>query len=255
MEIIPFKEWLPEKIKEWQQETSKIDYKKDMTVGNVLVYNKLASSKSDARRLIEGKAVKLNGRTIQSSDELIEVGELNVGKLKMMSLGSYMRIHLLTCSNGSVSIEVSPLLQNLKQQAMADGLARAAEYMENKGYISVSSELNTEKLSSHFASLIDDNLINFEEDRHGILNIDVSIGKYLKPIKEVKEYVKNRDSIIKKLKEASVNDLMLSKFDCPQCGENMFRGSYNNGPWKDKDKKYNINGVCDNCDFKINELA
>lgn len=254
MEIIPFKEWSPEKVKEWQQETSQIDYSKDMTIVDVMVYNKLASSKNEARRLIQQKGVKINGRTVLSPDELIEPGELKVGKLKLMSLGNYMRMHVFTCSNGSVSIEVSPLLQKKKGEAIADAIAATANYMSDKGY--VGHEIYEDDRSQHFALLISKGLINYFEQKNGIIDIDLSLGEYLKPLEEVQKYVTQRDEVIQAIKDAKLKgELSLDSLKCPRCKKKAFRGAYNKSQWDKQDQKYNINGVCDECGFKLNELA
>ena len=53
-----------------------------MKIVDVITNNKMASSKSEARRLIAQGAVHLNGRKISSIEEEIEPGTLQVGKRK-----------------------------------------------------------------------------------------------------------------------------------------------------------------------------
>ena len=58
---------------------SKSDVKDGASLAEALVTGGLATSKSDARRLIEGKGITLSGQTITSPDQKIFLGDLSTG--------------------------------------------------------------------------------------------------------------------------------------------------------------------------------
>jgi tyrosyl-tRNA synthetase len=58
---------------------SKSDLKDGSSLAEALVKGGLAASKSEARRLIEGKGVTLSGQTIESPDQKIFLGDLSGG--------------------------------------------------------------------------------------------------------------------------------------------------------------------------------
>jgi tyrosyl-tRNA synthetase len=58
---------------------SKNDVKDGSSLAEALVAGGLASSKSDARRLIEGKGITLSGQTILDPDQKIFLGDLSLG--------------------------------------------------------------------------------------------------------------------------------------------------------------------------------
>ena len=58
---------------------SRIEAREGKSLAECLVTGGLASSKSDARRLIEGKAIKLSGLTIENPDQKVYLGDLKDG--------------------------------------------------------------------------------------------------------------------------------------------------------------------------------
>jgi tyrosyl-tRNA synthetase len=58
---------------------SKADVKDGFSLAEALVKGGLASSKSDARRLIEGKGITLSGQTIENPDQKVFAGDLSSG--------------------------------------------------------------------------------------------------------------------------------------------------------------------------------
>gem|GEM_PF-235247 len=74
------------KSKETPEDIPEVKVKKGMSIIDVLVYSKLVSSKSEARRVIEQKGVKLNGTVMDSTDTSVQDGILQVGKRKFIRL-------------------------------------------------------------------------------------------------------------------------------------------------------------------------
>ena len=70
---------IPESIKEYP-------LKNEKTIIDVMVNSGLASSKSDARRKIKQKGVRLDGEVVQDGNALISKGVLQVGKRRVINL-------------------------------------------------------------------------------------------------------------------------------------------------------------------------
>jgi len=74
------------KSKEMPEDIPEVKVKKGTLLIDVLVSSKLISSKSEARRVIEQKGVKLNGIVIDSIETSVQEGTLQVGKRKFLNL-------------------------------------------------------------------------------------------------------------------------------------------------------------------------
>lgn len=74
------------KSKEAPEDMPEIAVKKGTALVDVLVSRKLVPSKSEARRVIEQKGVRLNGNVITAIDTVAEAGTLQVGKRKFVRL-------------------------------------------------------------------------------------------------------------------------------------------------------------------------
>ena len=70
---------IPEDIKE-------VKVKKGTLLVDVLLKEGLVSSKSDAKRLIEQKGIKVNDKAVESMEEKVSEGIVRVGKRKFLKL-------------------------------------------------------------------------------------------------------------------------------------------------------------------------
>lgn len=72
--------------KEVPEDIPEVKAKKGTLLIDVLVASKLVSSKSEARRVIKQKGVKLNGAVIDSIETTVQAGTLQVGKRKFRTV-------------------------------------------------------------------------------------------------------------------------------------------------------------------------
>ena len=66
--------------------TEEIKVNNGDNIVDVLVQNGLCSSKGEARRLIEGKGVKFNGKVVDKNFTITTAGELMVGKKRKVAI-------------------------------------------------------------------------------------------------------------------------------------------------------------------------
>ena len=223
-----------------------------------MVHSKLIPSKSQARKLIDQKGVRLNGKLVTAHDAIIELGELKVGKLKVFSLGHYLKLHIMCSSGGTASVDLSPLFQSKKIEAIADALRSTAFFMERKAYLKIPVQLSDERiLSDHFKKLLLSGLMNYVERENGIIEIDVYMDEYMKDLDEIIKYVKYRDIAVELIKNQKKKDGITWNLECPKCKKSTLNGAYNIILGGNPEEKYNVNGSCQNysCSFKFNELA
>lgn len=250
--VTPFEKWTPEQIRNWSFEAGSIDYTKDISVIDAMVHTKFVPSRSEAKRLIQQKAVRLNGKVVSDINAKIEMGELQVGKLKTATLEHYLKMNIFCSSGGYASIDVVPLLKTHKKEAIIDALARGTEFMEDKGYVNPSHLLSND-FKNHFRKLVLNDLVHFVEKDNGEIEICVHMNSYLQDIELVKVYVKLKDVAARRIKEAKLSKKAFLKVECPKCKDISFEGAYNNVNTY-PERQYNVNGVCRNCKFTINEL-
>jgi len=68
------------------EDMPEVSLQKGMTYVDLLVHEKLLTSKSEAKRLIEQGGLKLNDQTVSSIDATVEEGVLKVGKRKFLKI-------------------------------------------------------------------------------------------------------------------------------------------------------------------------
>ena len=219
----------------------------------------MASSKSEARRLIAQGAVHLNGRKISSIEEEIEPGTLQVGKRKKtLIIRNFAYLHVSGSTGGYLNINLKTLQEKPSEQqlhaAIADGVADAIQWMSNKNYIDITASVNSKELVTTILALLNKNLINYEIGHDGSIDLDLMANAYINGTEEAFRYANLQNAALVQIKQVDKTDQWLQSLECPKCGNTTLRFAYNTGA--DPKKLSNANGVCDSygCGFKFNHL-
>lgn len=229
-----------------------------MKLIEAMVLAKLAKSKTDAKSLINQNAVELNEKKIVSIDEEAEPGIIRVGR-KYLKIGLFANCQTHCDNGGNISLEISPIQTNPDEKTIIEivsyCLMKGVLFMDSKGYIKTNLDIEEKNLQNHFSFLLQRKLIiPFINQRRGLIELDLAINQYLNPIKEVENYVILKNQIISEIKKIKNKNFFLEKIVCPKCAAKELSCAYNQNELY-PEEKFNVNGICRNCDFKFNELA
>jgi hypothetical protein len=162
--------------------------------------------------------------------------------------------HGIIDSEGNLSLSLhfpnNNLTQEQEEKVFADHLAKYANAMLQRGYLPPNSRLMSPsdiadeygKSRQYWEKLLKQDKIPYKKTSAGMITCDLWVQGYLNNKKKVDEYILNRNTAVRLIKESKTTH---GKIKCPSCQEERFDFNVN--------ASGNMNGLCrSGCGFRIN---
>ncbi|MDR3519902.1 MAG: hypothetical protein P4L63_03405 [Candidatus Pacebacteria bacterium] len=160
-----------------------------------------------------------------------------------------------TSSEGTLNLELyfpnKSTTKNQKENALADALSKARNYMLQNGYLPSDARFMSPKdvakkygfTRQYWEKLINEGKIPYRETSAGRITTNLWVQGYLNNKEVVDSYIKNRNKAVDSIKSQKETR---GRIECPNCKQPQL--DYNRNP-------NNINALCRaKCGFRIVEL-
>ncbi len=163
--------------------------------------------------------------------------------------------HAATSNGGTLSLDVNvkeAKNASEKTRAIASSLKQAVKSMQEQGYIPSHARLMSSrdiadeygKTRQYWEKLLNEGKILYKETSAGRITTDLWVAGYLGKREEVDRYIKNVQTILKRITETKERHGAVL---CPICEKTRFEFNVNmNG---------NVNGICRSCSFHVHTMS